>query len=59
MDAPYTCKFCGAPSYIDESDQIPPPDYCHPEDHGNREDWLYEQAEGERYDREMHHGQGR
>ena len=29
----FTCKYCGAPSEIDPSDQTPPPDYCHPEDH--------------------------
>lgn len=29
----YTCKFCGAPSERDPSEQEMPPDYCHPEDH--------------------------
>jgi hypothetical protein len=29
----FTCKFCGASSEIDPSDQILPPDYCHTEDH--------------------------
>ena len=29
----FTCKYCGARSEIDPSDQTPPPDYCHPEDH--------------------------
>jgi hypothetical protein len=29
----FTCKYCGAPSDVDPSDQFPPPDYCHEEDH--------------------------
>ena len=29
----YTCKFCGAPSEREPSEQEMPPDYCHPEDH--------------------------
>lgn len=29
----YECRFCGAPSAVDPSDQTPPADYCHPEDH--------------------------
>lgn len=37
VDPPYTCKFCGARSYIDPSDQSPPPDYCHESDHGTPE----------------------
>lgn len=32
--APYRCKFCGAPSWYDPTDQTPPPDYCHESDHG-------------------------
>ena len=36
MQAPFTCKYCGRPSWIDPSDQSPPPDYCH--DHGTAED---------------------
>ena len=31
---PHTCRFCGAPSWCDPSDQSPPPDYCHESDHG-------------------------
>lgn len=34
----HTCKYCGAPSYVDPSDQCPPPDYCHESDHGEPED---------------------
>lgn len=37
VDPPYTCKYCGARSYIDPSDQERPPDYCHPVDHGTPE----------------------
>ena len=37
-EAPYTCKYCGMPSWIDPSDQSPPPDYCHEIDHGTAED---------------------
>ena len=37
-EAPYTCKYCGMPSWIDPSDQSPPPDYCHEIDHGTSED---------------------
>lgn len=29
----YQCKFCGAPSARDPSDQDMPVDYCWPEDH--------------------------
>lgn len=37
-EAPFTCKYCGLPSWIDPSDQSPPPDYCHEIDHGTAED---------------------
>lgn len=30
---PYRCLYCGAPSDREESEQSPPSDYCHPEDH--------------------------
>ena len=33
----HKCKYCGAPSYVDPSDQCPPPDYCHESDHGEAE----------------------
>ncbi len=39
---PYTCKFCGAPSWYEPSEQIPPPDYCHESDHG----WSHESDHG-------------
>lgn len=32
---PYQCKYCGAPSWYEPADQIPPPDYCHESDHGS------------------------
>jgi hypothetical protein len=35
---PYKCLFCGAPSWVDPSDQTPPPDYCHEADHGEPND---------------------
>lgn len=38
MQAPFRCKYCGADSWIDPSDQSPPPDYCHEIDHGTEED---------------------
>ncbi|KAB2842162.1 MAG: hypothetical protein F9K47_09720 [Burkholderiales bacterium] len=28
-NAPFICQYCGSPSWIDPSDQTPPPDYCH------------------------------
>lgn len=31
---PFQCRFCGCPSWVDPSDQVPPPDYCHESDHG-------------------------
>lgn len=34
----YTCQFCGGLSYVDPSDQSPPPDYCHESDHGEPEE---------------------
>lgn len=33
-EAPYTCKYCGAPSRVDPADQYPPADVCHEVDHG-------------------------
>ena len=30
----YTCRFCGAPSWLHPFDQEGPPDYCHESDHG-------------------------
>lgn len=36
-DPPFRCVFCGAPSWIDPSDQSAPAAYCHPEDHGESE----------------------
>jgi hypothetical protein len=36
---PFTCKFCGAPSWVDPADQEPPADYCHESDHGTPEDY--------------------
>jgi len=32
--APHRCLFCGAPSWVDPSDQHPPPGECHESDHG-------------------------
>lgn len=32
--APHRCKYCGAPSWVDPSDQDAPSDYCHEQDHG-------------------------
>jgi hypothetical protein len=37
-EAPFSCKYCGRPSWVDPSDQSPPPDYCHESDHGTVED---------------------
>lgn len=31
---PFTCIYCGAPSWIHPNDQERPPAYCHEEDHG-------------------------
>lgn len=48
MKAPFKCLFCGAPSYVDPSDQEAPPDYCHESDHGS-DDLIaeYEVAEAD------------
>ena len=35
---PFACKYCGAPSWVDPSDQLPPPDYCHEGDHGDADE---------------------
>ncbi len=40
MTHPYVCKYCGTGSWIEPCDQEPPPDYCHPSDHGNFEDYA-------------------
>lgn len=37
MVPPFRCKYCGAPSWVDPSDQTPPPAYCHESDHGEPE----------------------
>lgn len=37
---PYSCKFCGAGSWIIPEEQEAPPDYCHESDHGTRESYL-------------------
>ena len=34
QEAPFTCTWCGRPSWVDPSDQSPPSDYCHEIDHG-------------------------
>ena len=44
--APYTCKYCGMPSWIAPSDQSPPPDYCHESDHGTEEDRAVDVDDG-------------
>lgn len=44
-DAPFVCIFCGGPSWIDPSDQYPPPDYCTYEDHGYPPEVLGETEE--------------
>lgn len=36
--APYLCKYCGAPSWYEPSEQEAPPDYCHESDHGYQSD---------------------
>lgn len=35
MSAPFTCKYCGLPSFVDPSDQEEPATYCSEIDHGN------------------------
>lgn len=43
--APHTCKFCGAPSWIEPEDQTMPPDYCHEGDHGDMATYWEQQEE--------------
>lgn len=38
QQAPFTCEYCGLPSWIDRSDQSRPADYYHESDHGTAED---------------------
>jgi len=39
IQSPYhKCKYCGADSWIDPTDQCPPSDYCHESDHGEPDD---------------------
>jgi hypothetical protein len=38
MNAPHSCKFCGAPSWLEPDEQTAPPDYCHEADHGEPEE---------------------
>jgi len=47
MNPPYLCLFCGAPSWREPSEQVPPPDYCHEEDHGTPEEYLDGAGEAE------------
>jgi hypothetical protein len=35
---PFTCRFCGQPSWVDPSDQTPPADCCHQSDHGESDE---------------------
>ena len=35
---PFTCRFCGQPSWVEPIDQSSPPDYCHESDHGYPDD---------------------
>lgn len=37
---PYNCVFCGSGSWLHNSDQSPPPDYCWPSDHGSYENYY-------------------
>lgn len=39
MKPPYTCKFCGSPSWLDPYDQTMPPAYCHESDHGEPDEY--------------------
>lgn len=34
-DAPHRCKYCGAPSWVDPSDQVSPVDVCWEGDHAS------------------------
>jgi hypothetical protein len=47
IQPPFTCKFCGAPSWIDPLDQEAPADYCHESDHGSPADYedCYDEPE--------------
>ena len=38
VKAPYTCKYCGCPSYLEPGEQEMPADYCHESDHGSPDD---------------------
>lgn len=44
---PYQCKFCGADSWIDPSDQTPPADYCHESDHTNNDESTQSRREND------------
>lgn len=41
------CKYCGAPSWIDPSDQSPPQDYCQESDHGSADDRQMVESDGD------------
>ncbi len=43
----HDCKYCGAPSWIDPSDQTPPQDYCQEIDHGSADDRQMAEFEGD------------
>lgn len=36
-EPPFKCRYCGAPSWVDPSDQVTPPTFCHESDHGSPE----------------------
>ena len=46
-EPPFTCKFCGTPSWIDPMYQEAPIDYCHESDHGYQADYedCYDEPE--------------
>ena len=47
---PFRCLFCGHPSWVDPSDQSPPPDYCHESDHGDPANYEEDETDPALYD---------
>lgn len=47
MNPPYQCLFCGAPRWLERSEQTLPPDYCHEADPCTPEEYLDGAGEAE------------
>ena len=57
VQIPYECVYCGRPSWVDPTDQRPPPDYCHESDHGEPDEFEPDEPVRETIGHNAHRGQ--